>query len=420
MTAREGSAAFVAPLLVLALGHMISNLLRTLPAISADVLAADIGTTADGLAALTGAYHLTFAAGQIPLGVALDRFGVRPVSLALLGTVAVGAMLSAMVGGQAGFLLAQVVLGLGSCGMLLCPMTLAARILTPAKFGLWSGLIQATGNAGLLISASPMAWVVDHHGWRLGFWIAAALSVGVAVLVWRLVPASAPRAPGPRPSLAAEARAVLRLGTSRRLRGMVFLAFGSFAVIMALRGLWGGPWLMEVKGLTRIEAGNVLLLLTSALILGPALSGLLDRALGHRRLVLTVGHLVAALCLLAVVAGGPGGWLSAVLGVAMLPAGYDAAMFFAFGIAIAVQPLVFAMTRAVVPAEQTGKALSAVNLSFFLGTAVLQSASGPVAGWGGIGAALAFLAVAALVCTVAFVMTTRGQGGAAPLDPPLG
>jgi hypothetical protein len=78
------------------------------------------------------------------------------------------------------------------------------------------------------------------------------------------------------------------------------------------------------------------------------------------------------------------------------------------------------MTRAVVPAEQTGKALSAVNLSFFLGTAVLQSASGPVAGWGGIGAALAFLAVAALVCTVAFVMTTRGQGGAAPLDPPLG
>ncbi len=35
---------------------------------------------------------------------------------------------------------------------------------------------------------------------------------------------------------------------------MVWLAFGSFAVIMALRGLWGGPWLMEVKGLSRIEA----------------------------------------------------------------------------------------------------------------------------------------------------------------------
>ncbi|MDB5369664.1 MAG: transporter, partial [Roseomonas sp.] len=149
MKTREGSAAFVAPLLVLALGHMISNLLRTLPAISADVLARDIGVTAEGLAGLTGAYHFAFAAGQIPLGVALDRFGVRPVSLALLATVTVGAALSAMVGGPVGFLLTQVVLGLGSCGMLLCPMTLAAKTLSPARFGLWSGLIQATGNVGM-------------------------------------------------------------------------------------------------------------------------------------------------------------------------------------------------------------------------------------------------------------------------------
>jgi predicted MFS family arabinose efflux permease len=412
MNNREGSAAFVAPVLVLALGHMISNLLRTLPAISADVLARDLGTTPEGLAAMTGAYHFAFAAGQIPLGVALDRFGVKPVALALLATVTLAAAAAALVSGPIGFLLTQVALGLGCCGALLCPMTLAAKILTPARFGLWSGVIQGTGNMGMFLSASPLAWVVEHSGWRMGFWVSSGLALVVALLVMRLVPAPVPPAmpPGPRPSLLSEAREVVRLGLSRHLRGLVLLAFASFAIIMGLRGLWGGPWLMEIKGLSRIEAGNLLLLCTVALIAGPILSGMLDRLLGHRRLLLTLGHAAASACLLLVVAGGPGGWISDAMGLPMLPASYDAALFFAFGLCVAVQPLSFAMARAAVPPEQAGKALSAVNLSFFLGAAVLQAASGPVAAGWGFGAALAFLAVANLLCTGLFVATMRKAG----------
>jgi predicted MFS family arabinose efflux permease len=412
MTDRRNGVAFVAPLMVLALGHMISNMVRTMPAIAADVMAPDLGVTAEGLAALTGAYHFAFAAGQIPLGVALDRFGVRPVSLALLLTTALGGLIAALVGGSGGFLLAQVVLGLGCSGMLLCPITLAAKTLSPARFGLWSGLIQGTGNVGMLLSASPMAWLVDHSGWRAGFWTSAVLGLAVAALVLAVVPGPPPRAmpPGPRPSLAAEAKQVVRLGLSRPLRGMMVIAFVSFAAIIGLRGLWGGPWLMEVKGLPRIEAGNILLLFTLLLILGPALGGLLDRLLpGRRRPMLALGHVLAALSLLAVVAGGPGGWLSASMGLPMLPASYDAAVFVLFGLALVPHPLIFAMTRAVVPPEQVGKALSAVNLSFFLGAAVLQATTGPVAALGGIGAALAFLAIAVLVATGLFVRFTRGQ-----------
>jgi len=406
MNTREGSAAFVAPLVVLALGHMLSNMLRTLPAIAVDVLTHDLNVSPEGLASLTGAYHFAFAAGQIPLGVALDRFGVRPVSLVLLATVVVGSVLAALVGGPVGFLLAQMVLGLGCCGMLLCPMTLAAKLLTPAKFGLWSGLIQALGNVGMLLSASPLAWLVEHHGWRAGFWAAAAMSVGVALLVRLVVPAPVPT-DGPHPSLLADARAVLRLSTSRALRGIILLAFASFAVIIGVRGLWGGPWLMEVKGLGRIAAGNVLLLVTLSLIVGPALAGVLDRRIGHRRTLLALGHGLAGLFLLLVAGGAPGGWLSGLTGLPMLPVAADTVLLFAFGLAVSIQPLLFAMTRAAVPPDQAGKALSATNLSFFLGGAVLQAASGPVGAADGPGAAIAFFGVAVLVGTALFLATTR-------------
>ena len=49
---------------------------------------------------------------------------------------------------------------------------------------------------------------------------------------------------------------VLRIGLSRPLRGLIALALVSLAASLVLRGLWGGPWLMEIKALGRIEAGN--------------------------------------------------------------------------------------------------------------------------------------------------------------------
>src|SRR6187397_608175 len=175
-------------LLALACGHMLSTLLRTIPGISLDVMAADFHTPPQTLASLTSIYHFAFAASQIPVGAAMDRFGVRPVSLSLLiGTIA-GATLSGFSVGPKSFMFGQFLLGVATSGMLMCPMTLAAKQLSPARFGLWSGAILSIGNIGMLLSSSPLAFVVDHYGWRSGFWISAGFGAVVAFAVFALVP----------------------------------------------------------------------------------------------------------------------------------------------------------------------------------------------------------------------------------------
>lgn len=394
-------------MLVLALGHMLSNLLRTLPAIAADVISSDISISAGTLAALTGAYHLAFAAGQIPVGVVLDRYGVRSVALTLFSIVTVGAVLAGSIGGAIGFLIAQIVLGIGCSGMLLCPITLAAKLLTPAQFGLWFGLIQGVGNAGMLVSASPMAWLVERQGWRAGFWVSAILAVLIAILVGFLVPNELPDRKGPQTTLKVEAREVIKIGLSRQLLGVIILALASFPAALTVRGLWGGPWLMEVKGLSRIDAGNALLPLTVALVLGPMIYGVLDRRLGHRRRLLVVGHLIAASALFIVAAGGPDGILSQALGVPVLPVQVDVWAFLVFGATIAAQPLLFAMARTAVSPDKAGKALAAVNLSFFAGAAVMQAMTTPVAAAWGMPAVMAFIGLALIAATAAFVLLTR-------------
>ena len=379
--------------LALTLGHVFSNAVRTLPAMAADVLQRDLGVSADGLAALTGVFPAAFALAMLPVGVALDRYGVKPTALALLAIAAAGALLGAVATGPWSMLVAQLVLGIGCSGMLMCPMTFAAKMLPSQRFGLWGGVIQAFGNTGMLLSASPLALLVDHAGWRAGYLACALLALGAAVAVVTLV-REVRVVPQARRSMVADARDVVTLFLSREIRGPVVIASASFAAVLGVRGLWGGPWLMEVKGLARVPAGNVLLLCTLMLIIGPALAGLLERRFQHRRAALLVaGHLGAAACILLMVTGGPLGW-----GVTA-----DAVLLTAFGLLISLQVICFALVRAAVPPERVGRALSAMNIAFFGGAAVLQAVSGLAASAGGIGAALTVFAVALVVASLAFL-----------------
>ncbi|HEX7919773.1 MAG TPA: MFS transporter [Bradyrhizobium sp.] len=401
-----GFRALVLALLALASGHMLSTLLRTIPAISLDLMARDFGTSPQALASLTAIYHFSFAASQIPVGAAMDRFGVRPVSLSLLGGTVVGTLVSALATGPASFVLGQLMLGIATSGMLMCPMTLAAKQMSAAKFGLWSGLILSIGNIGMLLSASPLAFVVDQFGWRAGFWISAGFGIVVLIAVFALVPRQ-PAAHADDSSPLQQMAEVLRLGLSRGLRGLIALSLVSLGASLVLRGLWGGPWLMDVKGLSRIEAGNLLGLFTLAMIIGPACIGAIDRQFGHRRTMVASTHAVAAVLLVLMAAGAPHFPVSNLFGVAVMPTRYDLVLLVLIGLATSAQPLIYGMTRQLVDAKDTGKALSSVNLAFFLGAALLQSSTAGVAALFGLPAVLLFIAAALVIGIVLFLIYTR-------------
>ncbi len=377
------------PILVLCLGHVFSNAVRTLPAIAVDVLTRDLGLSAETLAQVTGLFPLAFAAAMVPVGVALDRHGVRRVALALLAIGLAGAVLATLATGAWGMVAAQVVLGLGCSGMLMCPITYAARALPAARFAVWSGVIQAFGNTGMLISASPLAALVEAAGWRAGYAACAAIAALAIPAVLLLVPRDVPEARADR-SAFGDARDLLRIAWLPQMRGLMVFAFASFAAVLGVRGLWGGPWLMEVKGLDRIAAGHALLACTVALTLGPIIAGLVLRRVGRPVALLAGSHIVAAGVVLAMVAAEPLG----------LPVAVDGALLVGFGLIISFQVLAFAIVREAVPPAEAGRALSAANFSFFFGAALLQGVSGLAAGWGGVGAAMTTFAGALVVCSL--------------------
>ncbi|WP_027528988.1 MFS transporter [Bradyrhizobium sp. WSM3983] len=403
--AGHGTRTLIFALVALACGHMLSTLLRTIPALSLDLMAADFHVQPQALASLTSVYHFAFAASQIPVGAAMDRFGVRPVSLSLLAGTIIGAIASGFATGPSSFALGQLLLGIATSGMLMCPMTLAAKQLSAARFGLWSGAILSIGNIGMLLSSSPLAFVVDQYGWRAGFWIAAAGGVAVALAVFALVP-NQPAEHKDESSPLSQMIEVLRLGLARPLRGLIALAMVSLATSLVLRGLWGGPWLMEVKGLSRVEAGNQLGAYTLAMIAGPLCIGMIDRRIGRRRELVAGTHTLAALLVVLMALGAPHFAVAWLFCVPVMPPQYDLVLFVLIGFATSAQPLLFGMCRQLVDEQVVGKALAAVNLAFFLGTALMQSITGAVAAFAGLPAVLLFMAAAMLVGVLIFLTYT--------------
>ena len=125
--------------------------------------------------------------------------------------------------------------------------------------------------------------------------------------------------------------------------------------------------------------------------------------------MLAATHCFAAVVLAVMAAGAPHYPLSNLLGVTVVPSQVDAVLFVLAGIAVSTQPLLYGMTRQLVGAQNAGKALSAVNLAFFLGTALMQSATGVVATLFGLPAVLLFVAASLIIGAIVFLAFTQSS-----------
>jgi len=82
-------------------------------------------------------------------------------------------------------------------------------------------------------------------------------------------------------------------------------------------------------------------------------------------------------------------------------------LFVVMGFVVSTHTLLFGMTTQLMGPEMAGRALAATNLSLFLGTALLQSATGVVATLYGLPSVMTFVAAALATGALTFWFYTR-------------
>lgn len=356
-------------LLALACAFVLSQAFRSLAAIMGPPLMRELGLSASELGNWSAAYHLAFGVMQVAMGISLDVWGVRRTILLAFPLTVAGAALSAGARSYEVLMAGQLLIGTGCSPAFLVCTVFTSRHFAPERFTAVSGTVMSIGYLGMLLTATPLAWLIERSSWRWGF----AVLVGAALAAWLLIawrvhePAPAPGAAPVRASPLDALRGLLGLFKLPHTLGMVAYGMVAYASFITIRGLWLGPLLVERAGFSLLASGNVALGMTLASIGSPALFGrIAPSGRGRQRWLLTMA-LVAAL-------------LVATLGLVQV-AWVDVALPVLYGLLSGFTVLQHGYVHESYAPAVRGRALSLLTMAMFLGVALMQSVSGLVAGW---------------------------------------
>ena len=159
----------VCVLLPFAAGYYLSYLFRTINALIAGDLAAELNLTAADLGFLTSIYFLVFAAAQLPFGALLDRHGPKIIQSALLLLASAGALLFALADGLLGLVVGRALVGLGVALALMAGFKAIVVWFPPERVALANGWLVMLGALGAVTATAPAELVVQCH------WLARAV-----------------------------------------------------------------------------------------------------------------------------------------------------------------------------------------------------------------------------------------------------
>jgi MFS family permease len=392
----------LAQLSVLTLAFALSQAFRTIPSITVNGIAEELQAGPAALALFSGVFHWSFALMQVPVGLALDIFGVRRAVIALSGFAILGGAICTFAPDINALFLGQILIGAGCAPAFMAAIVFTSQHWPVARFAAISGPVLAIGSGGMLLSATPLAWVIDRWSWRSAFAVLTIMSIFTLLASALILEKSAvQRSRRLAPEIWAAFYGLRFVLFGRRPVALLAIGFVSYGAVITIRGLWVVPMFVERYGLSLLSAGNVALLFSISMILGPAVAGHFDPGDKARPAIITTMALAIAATVGALaIFGGFSLWLDAILCVVL---GFLSGFFI----------LIYAEARSSYPPELTGRGLTALNMSFFLGAAVAQSLSGVIAagaqqaGWNAIDAVLFFLAATLLAGTVCFFTLIR-------------
>ncbi|WP_303722264.1 MFS transporter [Malonomonas rubra] len=266
MAAPPSSLLLLRLFLPFGLGYFVSYAFRTVNAVIAADLVADLALSPADLGLLTSAYFLSFAAFQPPLGILLDRFGSRRVESLLLLFAAAGALLFSVADSMAGLLLGRALIGLGVSACLMAAFKSFSTWLPVQKLPFANGVQMVSGGLGALTATTPVQAALQFTDWRGVFLALAGLGLIAAVTVFFVVP-ERPREQLPE-SFAEQLQGLRSVLKSKVFWRIAPWAFAGQSAYLSIQGLWSGPWLRDVAGYGRGQVSEMLFVIALAMIVG--------------------------------------------------------------------------------------------------------------------------------------------------------
>ncbi len=344
----------------------LSQFYRVSIAVIAPLLIEDLSLNTEGLGLISASFFYAFAFTQIPISLLLDKVGARSLmtTLSIIGVM--GAIIFSWADAMPMGIAGRILMGAGMACNLMGTFKLLTQWFKPRIFATLIGVVIAIGTVGNMVATTPLVLLVQHLGWRVSFQLIATINL-ILALVFYFVARDRPAQNGadghpphaiiPLQQAFGNLRLLLQQKDYWIISVSTLVRYGVFA---AFQALWAGPFLMEAMGYSPVTAGNLILLLNFAIILGaPFWGALSDRVFKTRKAIIITGLTGTALTIVALVAATPATPLAVV-----------SLMFFCFGFFNATGALMYPHIKEQMPADMSGLAMTGINFFNMIGPAI--------------------------------------------------
>ena len=383
-----------------ALFFFYAFILRVAPAVMVEELMREFTVGAAILGYLSATYLYIYAALQIPLGLVVDKYGLRGVVAGACAVCGIGSIVFSLAENVYVAYLGRGLVGAGAAFSFVGALNMAARWF-PSRFAVLGGWAQMMGSVGGFVGQAPLSMAVAAFGWRSCNLSLGAGGIFLAVLL--LFTVRDPKKNGNSNDNLSIWLGLKYVCTNSQTWLATLAAAGLTGTLLAFGGLWGVPYLMAAREIDKPSAASFISIIFIGWAVGAPFFGWLSDRIGKRRVLLLCGTAGAALTISTIIVF-PKLSTILIIPVLTLKGFFSASMI-----------LGFALAKENNPAESGGVALGLIN-TFVVGSgAILQPVVGVLLDytWSGqtsggvrifdVEAFQVSMAILPLICLLSFV-----------------
>ena len=171
---------------LLALGVLVNYFDRVNLSVSHAALYTTFGISNIAFGYLSGAYNWTYAVCQLPIGVLLDRFGIRRTGRISTFVWSIASFAAAVTPNLGGFFAARFLLGVGEAPTFPANAKAIGHWFPPKERGFATAIFDAAAKFASAIGVPLLGIILLKVGWRWSFAATGFISFAYFVLFWRV------------------------------------------------------------------------------------------------------------------------------------------------------------------------------------------------------------------------------------------
>lgn len=278
---------------------------RVAPSVMAAPISSTFQINASAMSSVMSLYLYAYAITQIPVGMLLDRYGMRRLLTLACFVVSLGTFAFATVDTLWSLAIARILVGIGSAFAFIGILKLASNWYSIGRFPLIVGLTNTVGILGALLGQAPFAHLIAKLGWQVGLmWTAIAGMLVSALLLIIVRDYPCIKGISGETTTSALLRKSLRSVLSNGQTWLTaFYAAIMVIPVIAFGELFSVWFLMRAYSLSHTMAATVSMGIFIGIGVGGPVNGWLYSLTGRSKVTLWIGHIFALICLTIVIYG---------------------------------------------------------------------------------------------------------------------